>query len=296
MALSLLGPAPFIRPQLLAGPCVWPPPLLSSRTYALLGLALRSAWSGRRPRCLCWAPGGPSFPLFQPYFAPVRLPPFFRSLRGGISRRSSFRLEFWFVCLPSLAMATPIAHSMWLRVALLDLQAWEDAGGPEHLAPAAFNRLVDTVDLACRRGAYAPPSRRSRRYLLRALNQVLWLLLRALGPSSEYGPVAAPDLGGDYRLPWSLVSEIDPSAAARAVRLSWIRRCLLTVRWIYSRISDVAEIPSISVDSIRPAVDHALRSLLRRASVLPRRPPAAVPPRAFRHVPDRLVREVVFVV
>ena len=192
--------------------------------------------------------------------------------------------------------AVPPTPSLWLRVALVELRAWEDAGCPEDRAPAAFARIVDIVDLAQRRGAYEPPSRRSRRFLARAVNQVQWLLLRAFGPSSEYGPVSVADLRGDYRLPWGLAAQLDPQAAARAVRLSWIRRCIATIRWLYSRLAEVAEVPSISVASIRPAVDHALRSLLRRAWVLPRRPLEAVPPRAFRHVSDRLVHEGVFVV
>ena len=189
----------------------------------------------------------------------------------------------------------PPTPSLWLRVTLVELRAWEAAGCPEDRAPAVFARVVDIVDLARRRGAYEPPSRGSRRFLARALNQVQWLLLRAFGPSSAYGPLAEADLRGDYRL-GDLAGQLDPRAAARAVRLSWIRRCLLTIRWLYSRLSEVAEVPSISVASIRPAVDHALRSLLQRAWVLPRRPPAAITPRAFRHVSDQLVREGVFVV
>ena len=178
---------------------------------------------------------------------------------------------------------------------LVELRAWEDAGCPEDRAPAVFARVVDIVDLARRRGAYEPPSRRSRRYLARALNVVQWLLLRASGPSSAYGPLSEAALRGDYRL-GDLAAQLDPQAAARAVRLSWIRRCIVTIRWLYSHLSEVAEVPSISVASIRPAVDRALRSLLRRAWVLPRRPPDAVHPRAFRHVSDRLVLEGVFVV
>ena len=74
------------------------------------------------------------------------------------------------------------------------------------------------------------------------------------------------------------------------MRLSWIRRLLETLRWLYSLLTEVEQIPSISAVSLRPGVDAAIAELNRFARALPRSLPPVVYPEPFAAASARLMR------
>ena len=93
-----------------------------------------------------------------------------------------------------------------------------------------------------------------------------------------------------------MFSGSDRSVAMRAVRFSWLRRLLSSLRWLYSRLSGVDQIPSISEASLRPGVEAMLESFRPYSSVLPRDPPPVFEPGAFPAVSRALARDGPFAV
>ena len=126
-----------------------------------------------------------------------------------------------------------VAAVMLLRM-LHDLREWDDAGRPTAQALEVWAGVCDLVFRFRQTGPYEPPARGARRVLARGVNRVCWLLLRASGPVEAFGPLSELSLRGDYALPEFLLSSADRVSAYRAVRLSWFRRLLETLRWLYT--------------------------------------------------------------
>ena len=179
---------------------------------------------------------------------------------------------------------------------LFDIREWDAAGRPLDGVPPLWAEVVDLVWQYRSSGPHAPPARGARRFLARAVNRVNWLLLRAFAPVDRYAPLSDLSLRGDYALPEFMFSGPDRSVAMRAVRLSWLRRLLSSLRWLYSRLSDVELYPSISEASLRPGVDAMLASLRPHSSVLPRELPPVLEPGAFPEVSRALARDGPFAV
>ena len=160
---------------------------------------------------------------------------------------------------PSLAMYSPRRaapeHARVLEVVLLRVAAV--AGQPSSAHPpgsappdevlAAWSEVCNLIDRTRQTREYAPPSHRARRFVARMVNRVNWLLMRAFAPSSQYRRLTPARLLTEYCLPQDL-----GEVARRAVRLSWIRRLVLALRILYSYLNDLAEIPTISLEAIRP--------------------------------------------
>ena len=173
---------------------------------------------------------------------------------------------------------------------LHDISEWDQAGRPTAQAPVVWAGVCDLVFRFRQTGPYEPPSRGARRVVAQGINRVCWLLLRASGPIDQYRPLSELSLRGDYALPAFLLAPADRLSAYRAVRLSWFRRLLETLRWLYSLLTEIQETPSISEVSVRPGVAAAVAELDRFARHLPRGLPPVVYPEPFSAVSDRLMR------
>ena len=190
----------------------------------------------------------------------------------------------------------PSVAAVLLVRLLFDLQEWDAAGRPLDRVPQLWAEVVDLDWRYRASGPYAPPARGARRLLVRAVNRVNWLLLRAFAPADQYRPLSDLSLRGDYALPEFVFAGPDRSVAMRAVRFSWLRRLLASLRWLYSRLSDVDQFPSISEVSLRPSVEAMLGSFRPYTSVLPRDPPPVFEPGAFAEVSRALARDGPFAV
>ena len=194
-----------------------------------------------------------------------------------------------------LGRGPSVAAVLLVRL-LFDLREWDEAGRPLDRVPQLWAQLVDFDWQYRASGPYAPPARGARRLLARAVNRVNWLLLRAFAPADRYGPLSDLSLRRDYALPEFMFAGLDRSVAMRAVRFSWLRRLLASLRWLYSRLSDVDQIPSITEVSLRPGVEAMLGSFRPYASVLPRDLPPVIEPGEFAEVSRALARDGPFAV
>ena len=162
----------------------------------------------------------------------------------------------------------PSVAAVLLVRMLFELRDWDAAGRPTDRALPVWAGVCDLVFRFRQTGPYAPPDPRSRqraarRVVFRGVNRVCWLLLRAVSPLEGYRPLSELTLREDYALPEFLLSSADQGPAYRAVRLSWVRRLFETLRWLYLRLDEVQNIPSISEASIRPGVEAAIADLDR---------------------------------
>ena len=169
---------------------------------------------------------------------------------------------------------------------------------PGSVPPDAMHQLwaevCDLVDRTRRSGDYAPIAHRTRRFITRQVNKINWLLFRAFSPVNQYrfDRLTQDRLALEYCL-----TDLRPEVAARAVRLSWIRRLILALRALYAYLSDVEVYQNISVEAISPVINGLVTDLERHAhGVLPPRPFPPPPVTSFEETSAALVAAGPFVV
>ena len=188
------------------------------------------------------------------------------------------------------ALQAPVLEVVILRIRGITDGYVELPSSPYSRRPAAdtlatWAAICDLVDRVRQSREHAPPSVQARKFVANVVNRVTWLLLRAFAPASQYRNLTPQRLQSEYRLPPDM-----GDVARRAVRTTWIRRCILALRILYSYGADVRDYSNISADAIRPALQGLLDDLTRHARhVLPRHPPPALDIRPFEEVSAAMV-------
>ena len=172
-----------------------------------------------------------------------------------------------------------------------ELEVYPPGTAPPDHVHAVWAGVCDLVDRTRQSGNYQPAHRRARRFIFQRVNRVVWLLLRAWNPSSHYRNLTPESLTTEYCL-----SDLPPEIALRAVRLSWVRRCVMALRTLYAYLSDVEAYQNVTVEAIAPSIDGLVAELDRHRRVLPRYPFPVPVPASFEETSAALVAAGIFAI